>query len=81
MECVIATITETKRNGYKNTIQSKKMEETIMRITFNRACERIYNHYGRENVLQIRKPDNKQFYVVDLVEGTVHLYREDLIRM
>lgn len=52
-----------------------------MRITFNRACERIYNHYGKENVLQIRKPDNKLFYVVDLVKGVVILYREDLARM
>ncbi len=52
-----------------------------MRITFNRACELIYNHYGKENVLQIRKPDNKPFYVVDLVEGSVTLYREDLVRM
>jgi len=57
------------------------MEKAIMRITFNRACERIYNHYGKENVLQIRKPDNKSFYVVDLVKGTVILYREDLLRM
>lgn len=52
-----------------------------MRLTFNKACERIYNHYGKENVLQIRKPDNKSFYVVDLVEGTVILYREDLVKM
>lgn len=52
-----------------------------MRITFERACERIYKHYGKENVLQIRKPDHKSFYVVDLVEGTVILYREDLIKM
>lgn len=52
-----------------------------MRITFNRACERIYKHYGKENVLQIRKPDGKPFYVVGLVEGTILLYREDLIRM
>jgi len=47
----------------------------MMRITFNRACERIYKHYGKENVLQIRKPDNKPFYMVDLVEETVILYR------
>ena len=52
-----------------------------MRITFNRACERIYNHYGKENVLQIRKPDHKSFYIVDLVKGTVILERDDLIRM
>ncbi len=58
-----------------------EMEENIMRITFNRACERIYKHYGKEDVLQIRKPDRKSFYVVDLVEGTVILEREDLIRM
>lgn len=53
----------------------------MMRITFNRACERIYRHYGKENVLQIRKPDHKPFYIVDLVEGTVTLYREDLLRI
>lgn len=52
-----------------------------MRITFEKACERIYRHYGKENVLQIRKPDHKPFYVVDLVERTVHLYREDLLKM
>ena len=52
-----------------------------MRMTFNRGCERIYKHYGKENVLQVRKPDHKPFYVVDLVEGTVHLYIEDLLRM
>ena len=53
-----------------------------MRITFNRACERIYKHYGKENVLQIRKPDHKPFYVVDFKDGTgIHLYREDLLRM
>lgn len=52
-----------------------------MRITFEKACERIYCHYGKENVLQIRKPDHKPFYVVDLVEETVHLYREDLLKM
>ena len=52
-----------------------------MRITFNRACERIYRHCGKENVLQIRKPDHKSFYIVDLVEGTVILEREDLVRM
>ena len=52
-----------------------------MRITFNRVCERIYRHYGKENVLQIRKPDHKPFYIVDLVEGTVTLYREDLLRI
>lgn len=52
-----------------------------MRITFNRTCKIIYSHYGKENVLQIRKPDGKPFYIVDLVEGTAILYREDLIRM
>lgn len=55
--------------------------EIIMRITFNRACERIYRHYGKENVLQVRKPDHKSFYIVDLVEGTVILKRDDLVRM
>ena len=64
----------------KTQIHSRK-GEIIMRITFNRACERIYNHYGKENVLQIRKPDHKSFYIVDLVEGTVILERDDLIRM
>lgn len=52
-----------------------------MRIIFNKACERIYNHYGKGNVLQIRKPDHKPFYIVDLVGDTVTLYRKDLLRM
>ena len=52
-----------------------------MRITFNRACERIYRHYGKENVLQIRKPDHKSFYIVDLIEGTEIVVREDLVSM
>lgn len=52
-----------------------------MRITFNRACERIYRHYRKENVLQVRKPDYKSFYIVDLIEGTVILEKDDLIKM
>ncbi len=52
-----------------------------MRITFNKACELIYKHYGKENVLQIRKPDYKSFYIVDLIEGTILLERSDLISM
>lgn len=53
-----------------------------MRITFKKACEIIYNHYGKENVLQIRKPDGKPFYVVDFTNFTgVHLTREDLIKI
>ena len=52
-----------------------------MRMTFERACERIYKHYGKDNVLQIRKPDHKPFYVVDLVEGSVILYRDNLVKM
>ena len=50
-----------------------------MRITFNKACEIIYNHYGKDKVLQIRKPDHKPFYIVDLINKTIHLYREDLL--
>lgn len=52
-----------------------------MRITFERACEIIYRYYKRENVLQIRKPDHKSFYIVDCVSGTFHLEKEDLIIM
>ena len=52
-----------------------------MRITFNKACEYIYKFYGKENVIQIRKPDHKPFYVVDLVDGGVHLYGEDLLKI
>lgn len=53
-----------------------------MRITFKKACEIIYNHYGRENVSQIRKPDSKSFYIVDFIDGTgVHLTRDDLANL
>ncbi len=52
-----------------------------MRMTFNRACERIYRHYGKENVIQIYKPDHKDFYVVSLIEENVHVTRSDLLRM
>ncbi len=51
-----------------------------MRITFNRACERIYRHYGKENVIQIYKPDHKDFYVVSLIERNAHVTRSDLLK-
>ena len=53
-----------------------------MRITFDKACEIIYKHYGRDDILQVYKPYNKSFYVVAFADGKgTHLTREDLIRL
>lgn len=53
-----------------------------VRLTFEKSCSIIENAYGKENVVQIRKPDGKPFFVVDLAIGdSVCLYRDDIIRM
>lgn len=53
-----------------------------IRLTFDKACEIIKKAYGKEKVIQIRKPDHKPFYVVDFVDGHgEHLYRDDIIKL
>lgn len=53
-----------------------------MRLTFDKACEIIGKAYGKENVIQIRKPDHKPFYVVDFASGSSEcLYRDDIIKL
>ena len=53
-----------------------------MRLTFDKVCEIIEKAYGKENVIQIRKPDHKPFYVVDFADGHgEHLYRDDIIKL
>ena len=60
----------------------KLVRRDDMRITFNKACEIIYNFYGKDNVLQVYKPYDKSFYVIAFTDGKgTHLTREDLIRL
>ncbi len=53
-----------------------------MRFSFKKACETIYEYFGKENVEQIWKPDGKRYYIVS-VKGkpTLHIGREHLWQM
>ena len=51
-------------------------------MTLKRASKIVLDYYGFGNVLQIRKPPNKDFFVVDFVNGSgAHLTKAELIEM
>jgi len=53
-----------------------------MRFSFKKACETIYEYFGKNNVIQIWKPDGKYFYIVSVKDRpTFHIRRKHLCLM
>lgn len=51
-------------------------------MTLKRASKIVLDYYGFGNVIQIRKPYHKEFFVVDFANGSgVHLTKAELIEM
>lgn len=51
-------------------------------MTLLRASKIVLDYYGFGNVIQIRKPPHKDFFVVDFANGSgIHLTKAELIEM
>lgn len=52
-----------------------------MRLTIKRVTEILEKHYGKENIIQIYKMDDKPYWSVALAHGCFQFSREEILAM
>lgn len=52
-----------------------------MRLTIKRVVEILENHYGKENVIQVYKMDDKPYWSVALSHGCFQFLRGEILAL
>lgn len=60
----------------------KGVDGVMAYMTIKRASKIVLDYYGFGNVIQIRKPYHKDFFIVDFANGTgAHLTKAELLEL